>query len=85
MERAAGSNQKIHAAPGNRFHSREDKDHLQRPTFQQKKVKAEDRALGLQKEELAVNQNLLKQNFVQKTHLMALERGVADATAGTTT
>ena len=41
-------------------------------------VKAEDRALALQKEELAVNQNLLKQNFVQKTRLMALERGVAE-------
>ena len=41
-------------------------------------VKAEDRALALQKEELALNQDLLKQNFVQRTRVLALERGVAE-------
>jgi HlyD family type I secretion membrane fusion protein len=41
-------------------------------------IAAEDRALKSQKEELAVNQALLKQGFVQKTRLMSLERAVAD-------
>jgi membrane fusion protein, type I secretion system len=41
-------------------------------------VKAEDKALALQKEELAVNQDLLRQNFVQKTRIMTLERAVAE-------
>jgi HlyD family type I secretion membrane fusion protein len=41
-------------------------------------VLAEDRALALQKDELAVNQDLLRQNFVQKTRVMALERAVAE-------
>lgn len=41
-------------------------------------VKAEDRALELQRDELALNRDLFKQNFVQKTRLMALERGVAE-------
>jgi len=41
-------------------------------------IAAEDRALKSQKEELAVNQQLLKQGFVQKTRLMSLERAVAD-------
>lgn len=41
-------------------------------------VKAEDRALALQKEELIANQDLLKQNFVQKTRVMALDRAVAE-------
>ncbi|OGA68997.1 MAG: hypothetical protein A3G81_08355 [Betaproteobacteria bacterium RIFCSPLOWO2_12_FULL_65_14] len=44
----------------------------------QAQVAAEDRALALQKEELAVNQDLLKQGFIQKTRLMALERAVAE-------
>jgi HlyD family type I secretion membrane fusion protein len=39
---------------------------------------AEQRALKLQKEELALNEELLKQNFVQKTRVMTLQRGVAD-------
>jgi len=41
-------------------------------------IAAEERALKSQKEELAVNQQLLKQGFVQKTRLMSLERAVAD-------
>jgi len=41
-------------------------------------IKAEERALKSQKEELAVNQRLFMQNFVQKTRLMGLERAVAN-------
>lgn len=41
-------------------------------------IAAEERALKSQKEELAVNQALLQQGFVQKTRLMSLERAVAD-------
>jgi len=41
-------------------------------------IAAEDRALKSQKEELAVNQKLSQQGFVQKTRLMSLERAVAD-------
>jgi HlyD family type I secretion membrane fusion protein len=44
----------------------------------QAQIRAEDRALALQKEELAVNQDLLKQSFIQKTRVMALERAVAE-------
>ena len=43
-----------------------------------KEVAAEDRALASQKEELALNQKLFQQNYVQKTRLMTLERAVAD-------
>jgi HlyD family type I secretion membrane fusion protein len=39
---------------------------------------AEERALTLQKEELAVNERLLEQGFVQKTRLMTLQRAVAE-------
>ena len=41
-------------------------------------VKAEDRALALQQEELALNRELLKQNFVQRTRVLSLERAVAE-------
>ena len=41
-------------------------------------IAAEERALQSQKEELAVNQQLAKQGFVQKTRLMGLERAVAE-------
>ena len=41
-------------------------------------IAAEDRAIKLQKDELAVNQDLLRQNFVQKTRVMGLERAVAE-------
>jgi len=41
-------------------------------------IAAEERALKLQKEELAVNEQLYKQNFVQKTRLMSLGRAVAE-------
>jgi membrane fusion protein, epimerase transport system len=39
---------------------------------------AEDRALKLQQEELRVNEELLKQNFVQRTRVLALQRSVAE-------
>jgi len=39
---------------------------------------AEERALKLQREELAVNERLLEQGFVQKTRLMTLKRAVAE-------
>jgi len=41
-------------------------------------IAAEGRALKSQKEELTLNEQLFKQNFVQKTRLMTLERAVAD-------
>jgi HlyD family type I secretion membrane fusion protein len=41
-------------------------------------IAAEARALKSQKEEVALNEKLYKQNFVQKTRLMALERAAAD-------
>jgi HlyD family type I secretion membrane fusion protein len=41
-------------------------------------IAAEGRALKSQKEELALNEQLFRQNFVQKTRLMTLERAVAD-------
>jgi HlyD family type I secretion membrane fusion protein len=39
---------------------------------------AEERALGLQKEELKANEELLRQNFVQKTRVLTLQRAVAE-------
>jgi HlyD family type I secretion membrane fusion protein len=41
-------------------------------------IAAEDRAIGLQKEELRANEELLKQNFVQKTRVLTLQRAVAE-------
>jgi HlyD family type I secretion membrane fusion protein len=41
-------------------------------------IAAEGRALKSQKEELALNEKLATQGFVQKTRLMQLERGVSD-------
>ena len=41
-------------------------------------IAAEGRALRSQKEELALNVKLFKQNFVQKTRVMTLERAVAE-------
>ena len=43
-----------------------------------KQIAAEERALQSQKDELALNQQLAKQGFVQKTRLMSLERAVAE-------
>jgi HlyD family type I secretion membrane fusion protein len=40
-------------------------------------IGAEDRALKLQKEELAANERLLEQGYVQKTRLLTLQRAVA--------
>ena len=41
-------------------------------------VDAEARALKLQKEELAANERLLQQGYVQKTRLLTLQRAVAE-------
>jgi HlyD family type I secretion membrane fusion protein len=41
-------------------------------------LEAEARALKLQKDELAANQKLLEQGYVQKTRILALERAVAE-------
>jgi len=41
-------------------------------------IAAEARGLKLSKDELAANEELLKQNFVQKTRVMGLQRAVAD-------
>jgi HlyD family type I secretion membrane fusion protein len=41
-------------------------------------IAAEERALGLQKEELKANEELLKQNYVQKTRILTLQRAVAE-------
>ena len=41
-------------------------------------IAAEERAIKLQKEELVVNQELLKQNFVANVRVLALDRAVAD-------
>jgi HlyD family type I secretion membrane fusion protein len=41
-------------------------------------LEAEDRALRLQKEELAANERLLDQGYVQKTRILTLQRAVAE-------
>jgi HlyD family type I secretion membrane fusion protein len=41
-------------------------------------IAAEDRALKLQKDELAANERLLEQGYVQKTRLLTLQRAVAE-------
>ena len=41
-------------------------------------IAAEDRNISLQKEELKANEELLKQNFVQKTRVLTLQRAVAE-------
>ena len=41
-------------------------------------IAAEKRALDLQKEELRVNEELLRQNYVQKTRVLTLQRAVAE-------
>ncbi len=41
-------------------------------------IEAEERALQLQKEELAANQRLLDQGYVQKTRVLTLQRAVAE-------
>lgn len=41
-------------------------------------IAAEDRALELQKQELSANQELLRQNYVQKTRVLTLQRAVAE-------
>ena len=41
-------------------------------------IKAEEQALRLQKEELAANERLLAQGYVQKTRLLTLQRAVAE-------
>ena len=41
-------------------------------------IAAEERAIALQKEELKANEELLRQNFVQKTRVLTLQRAVAE-------
>ncbi|HZE60449.1 MAG TPA: HlyD family type I secretion periplasmic adaptor subunit [Burkholderiales bacterium] len=41
-------------------------------------IAAEDRAIALQKEELRANEELLRQNFVQKIRVLTLQRAVAE-------
>ena len=41
-------------------------------------IAAEERAIDLQKEELKANEDLLKQNYVQKTRVLTLQRAVAE-------
>ena len=41
-------------------------------------IAAEERALKLQKDELAANERLLEQGYVQKTRLLTLQRAVAE-------
>jgi len=41
-------------------------------------IAAESRAIGLQREELKANEDLLKQNYVQKTRVLTLQRAVAE-------
>ena len=41
-------------------------------------IAAEDRAIVLQKEELAVNEKLVRENFIQRTRMLALERTLAE-------
>ena len=41
-------------------------------------IRAEERAIRLQKEELALNEKLVRENFVQRTRILALERALAE-------
>ena len=41
-------------------------------------ITAEERGIGLAKEELAVNEKLVRDNFIQRTRIIALERNLAD-------
>ena len=54
---------------------RETRDEIAALTEQ---LAAEARALGLQKEELATNERLLAQGYVQRTRIMTLSRAVAE-------
>lgn len=44
----------------------------------ERQIEADRTALVLQKEELAVNQKLVEQKFIQRTRIIALERAVAE-------
>ena len=46
-----------------------------------RQVAAEQRALELQRQELAMNEELLKQNFVQKARVMTLDRATSEYTS----
>jgi HlyD family type I secretion membrane fusion protein len=41
-------------------------------------ISSEERAIALQKEELKANEDLLRQNYVQKTRVLTLQRAVAE-------
>jgi HlyD family type I secretion membrane fusion protein len=44
-------------------------------------IAAEERGIGLAREELAVNEKLVRENFIQRTRIIALERNLADIEA----
>ena len=54
------------------------KESLEEASALAQQVGAEERALKLQKEELAANERLLEQGYVQKTRLLSLQRAVAE-------
>jgi HlyD family type I secretion membrane fusion protein len=54
------------------------KESLEEASALAQQIGAEERALKLQKEELAANERLLEQGFVQKTRLLTLQRAVAE-------
>jgi len=41
-------------------------------------ISAEERSIKLAREELAVNEKLVRENFIQRTRIIQLERGLAD-------
>ena len=47
-------------------------------TALQEQIAAEERAIDLQRQELKANEELLKQNYVQKTRVLTLQRAVAE-------
>jgi membrane fusion protein, type I secretion system len=57
---------------------RQIKESVEEASALAQQIAAEERALKLQKEELAANERLLEQGYVQKTRLLTLQRAVAE-------
>jgi len=57
---------------------RQIKESVEEASALAQQIGAEERALKLQKEELAANERLLEQGYVQKTRLLTLQRAVAE-------
>ena len=57
---------------------RQIKESVEEASALAQQISAEERALKLQKEELAANERLLEQGYVQKTRLLTLQRAVAE-------